>query len=253
MMATLDVPHPGYDFARHKGYGTAVHRAALRLHGPVTGPSLSFCARSCGCRRRAHLSADCRSDDRTDHGYHRHRGAVTTPPARNAAVGASGERVAALLLEREGCVIVARNWRCRGGELDLVALDGETLVCVEVRVRTGVAHGSAAESVVGTKAKRVLHAVAMFLDAHPAARGPPHPHRCRRHHARPGGTSRRNTPSPRCDWGVNLSYGVPIIGFFCMWVGCHDLSDRNTSSGVVTRIWYFSWITLAWASKWRRS
>jgi ribonuclease HII len=34
MMAALDVVHPGYDFARHKGYGTPTHRAALRLHGP---------------------------------------------------------------------------------------------------------------------------------------------------------------------------------------------------------------------------
>ena len=34
MMAALDAAHPGYDFARHKGYGTAMHRAALRLHGP---------------------------------------------------------------------------------------------------------------------------------------------------------------------------------------------------------------------------
>lgn len=90
-------------------------------------------------------------------------------PARNAAVGASGERIAAHLLERDGGTIIARNWHCRGGELDLVALDSDgTLVCVEVRVRTGAAHGSAADSVVGPKAKRVLIAVAAFLDAHPA-------------------------------------------------------------------------------------
>ncbi len=88
------------------------------------------------------------------------------PPARNAAVGASGERIAALMLEQAGCRIIARNWRCPGGELDIVALDGEMLVCAEVRVRTGAAYGSAAESVVGVKTKRLLHAVAAFLDAH---------------------------------------------------------------------------------------
>ena len=92
---------------------------------------------------------------------------MTRPPARNTAVGASGERIAALLLERAGCRIVARNWRVRGGELDIVALDGETLVCVEVRVRTGSAHGSAAESVSGVKTTRLLRAVAAYLDAHP--------------------------------------------------------------------------------------
>lgn len=92
---------------------------------------------------------------------------MTKPPARRAAVGASGERIAALLLEQAGCAIVARNWRCRGGELDLVALDSEILVCVEVRVRTEAGHGTAAESIVGAKTKRLLHAVAAFLDAHP--------------------------------------------------------------------------------------
>lgn len=75
--------------------------------------------------------------------------------------------MAALALEQAGCRIIARNWRCAGGELDLVALDRETLVCVEVRVRTGRAYGSAAESVIGVKTKRVLHAVAAFIDAHP--------------------------------------------------------------------------------------
>lgn len=92
---------------------------------------------------------------------------MTQPPHRNAAVGASGERIAAHLLEQQGCTILARNWRCPGGELDLVALDGATLVCAEVRVRTGTAHGSAAESVLGVKTRRVLRAVAAFLDAHP--------------------------------------------------------------------------------------
>lgn len=92
---------------------------------------------------------------------------MTKPPTRNAAVGASGERIAALLLEQAGCQIIARNWHCRGGELDLVALDGDILVCVEVRVRTQAGHGTAAESVVGVKTTRVLHAVAAFLNAHP--------------------------------------------------------------------------------------
>ncbi len=91
---------------------------------------------------------------------------MTMPPTRNAAVGASGERIAALLLEQAGCRIIARNWHCRGGELDLVALDDDILVCVEVRVRTQAGHGTAAESVIGVKAKRVLHAVAAFLDTH---------------------------------------------------------------------------------------
>ena len=93
---------------------------------------------------------------------------MTKPPTRNAAVGASGERDRRPRCSKQaGCRIIARNWHCRGGELDLVALDGDILVCVEVRVRTEAGHGTAAESVVGVKTKRLLHAVAAFIDAHP--------------------------------------------------------------------------------------
>ncbi|MGQ0612296.1 MAG: YraN family protein [Planctomycetaceae bacterium] len=49
--------------------------------------------------------------------------------------GRRGERAAERLLRREGLTILARNWRAAGGELDLVALDGETIVFLEVKSR----------------------------------------------------------------------------------------------------------------------
>lgn len=49
------------------------------------------------------------------------------------ALGRAGERKAARFLQRRGLRIIERNWRCSGGELDLVARDGLTLVIVEVR------------------------------------------------------------------------------------------------------------------------
>ncbi len=51
------------------------------------------------------------------------------------AVGRRGEDEAAAYLEQQGYVILARNWRTRAGELDIVARDGESLVFVEVRTR----------------------------------------------------------------------------------------------------------------------
>jgi putative endonuclease len=62
---------------------------------------------------------------------------------------------------------VARNYRCRAGEIDLVALDGETLVFVEVRSRRGSGVGTALESVDGRKQARVARVARHFL----AARG----------------------------------------------------------------------------------
>jgi len=49
--------------------------------------------------------------------------------------GRTGERAAERMLRREGLVILARNWRAGGGELDLVALEGDTIVFLEVKSR----------------------------------------------------------------------------------------------------------------------
>jgi putative endonuclease len=57
------------------------------------------------------------------------------PPGSRAALAKAGEGAAALFLEHAGYRLLERNYRCRSGELDLVALDGETVVFVEVKLR----------------------------------------------------------------------------------------------------------------------
>ncbi|MGB1563447.1 MAG: YraN family protein [Sinimarinibacterium flocculans] len=81
--------------------------------------------------------------------------------------GAEAEDAALQLLRRRGLRLVSRNFRCRGGELDLVMLDGDTLVVVEVRARSHAGYGSAAESVDRRKQARLVHAAQLFLAAHP--------------------------------------------------------------------------------------
>lgn len=85
---------------------------------------------------------------------------------RNAVARARGqaaERRAERHLRAAGLVTVARNWRCRGGELDLVMRDGATLVFVEVRARTRGSFASAAESVGPRKQARLVHAAEAYL------------------------------------------------------------------------------------------
>lgn len=77
--------------------------------------------------------------------------------------GAQAEDAALRLLEHGGLRLVARNFRCRGGELDLVMLDGETLVIVEVRARGNAHFASAAESVDARKQARIVLATQMYL------------------------------------------------------------------------------------------
>ena len=77
--------------------------------------------------------------------------------------GSAAEDLAARHLERHGLAIVERNWRCRAGEIDLVARDGATVVFVEVRLRTSAAFGGAAASVDAHKQRRILQAARLYL------------------------------------------------------------------------------------------
>jgi putative endonuclease len=71
------------------------------------------------------------------------------------ALGRWGEDLAVRHLEAEGLEMVARNWRCREGELDLVARDSGVLVFVEVKTRTSARFGVPAEAVTPHKAARI--------------------------------------------------------------------------------------------------
>lgn len=71
------------------------------------------------------------------------------------AVGRYGEDVATRHLLDAGYVVLERNWRCRVGEIDIVALDGDTLVVCEVKTRSGVEFGSPLEAVTTRKAARL--------------------------------------------------------------------------------------------------
>ena len=81
--------------------------------------------------------------------------------------GHEKERLAHIWLERQGIRILTENFTCRGGELDLVGLEGETLVCFEVRHRARTSHGSAAESLTAAKLARLQRCFQYFVKRHP--------------------------------------------------------------------------------------
>lgn len=78
-------------------------------------------------------------------------------------LGAFAEQEALQHLEQQGLTLVARNWRCPQGELDLVMYDGATLVFVEVRYRRHHAWGGALESIDARKQQRLVRAAQAFL------------------------------------------------------------------------------------------
>nr|WP_275973329.1 YraN family protein [Pseudomonas marianensis] len=77
--------------------------------------------------------------------------------------GQEAEDTAKHYLERQGLRLVQRNWSCRSGELDLVMLDGDTVVFVEVRYRRHAAWGGALESVDRRKQQKLIKTAQLFL------------------------------------------------------------------------------------------
>ncbi len=77
--------------------------------------------------------------------------------------GRHAEDVAATFLQQRGLKLVARNYRCRFGEIDLIARDGDTLVFVEVRMRSGSGYGGAAASITAGKRAKLTRAARHYL------------------------------------------------------------------------------------------
>lgn len=84
----------------------------------------------------------------------------------NESVGRWGEDLAADYLTRSGLVLLSRNWRCRDGELDLVATDRERLIVCEVKTRTASGYGEPSEAVTPAKAARIRRVTASWLRTH---------------------------------------------------------------------------------------
>lgn len=81
--------------------------------------------------------------------------------------GVAAEALAATFLEARGLSVLARNFRCRGGEIDLVCADGDTLVFVEVRLRSGERFGGAEQSITAHKQRRIMLAARHYLHGRP--------------------------------------------------------------------------------------
>lgn len=93
--------------------------------------------------------------------------APAEPALDRRARGDAIEAAALGFLQQHGLRLLARNARSRGGEIDLVMLDGAAVVFVEVRYRANPAFGGGAASVDAGKRRRLVHAARAFLAGHP--------------------------------------------------------------------------------------
>jgi ribonuclease HII len=141
-MQQVDAAYPQYQFGKHKGYGTKLHYEMLDLYGesPV--------------HRHSFLKS-----------YYKQR--QNTPAAGSKETGSRGEQLAADYLTQHGCEILARNWHCAYGELDLVARKEDLLLFVEVKTRSAGMIAVPAEAVTLSKRKKLTQAAQGYLLQNP--------------------------------------------------------------------------------------
>ena len=133
-MVELAERFPGYGFEKHVGYGTALHRAALEKYGP--------------CEE------------------HRQSVRPIAELAQNVAAGRSGEDAAAHYLEDHGHKIIARNWRTKWCEIDIVSQIDNAFYFTEVKYRRD---GSGLDAITPKKLQQMRFAAELFLQDYPDA------------------------------------------------------------------------------------
>ena len=99
--------------------------------------------------------------------------AAGRPPVdrRKLDLGAKGEELTVAWYLSQGYTVLARNWRCREGELDLVASRGRCVVFCEVKTRTGTRFGLPAEAVTAEKQRRLRRLATRWLGEQPPSVG----------------------------------------------------------------------------------
>ena len=142
LMLEAHQDYPVYNFASNKGYPTAEHKEALKAHGP------------CPLHRRTYRPV-------AQLGFK--FGQKEPGPKGAAALGREGETLAEGLLAKNGLQVLERNLRNGGGELDLIAMDGDVLAFIEVKARSNTDYGHPAEMVGAAKQKRIIAAARAYL------------------------------------------------------------------------------------------
>ncbi|MBI1389351.1 MAG: ribonuclease HII [bacterium] len=194
-LCELHKRYPDYGFDQHKGYPTKYHDAALQLFGacaehrttykpvaerllaPDVPPALTaFLKALTACGRpedgealRARLRDERFSELECYYLEQRLAAhlAALAPDERRAPsrrrIGENWEHAAARLLEEKGYAVMERNFRVRGGEIDLIVSKGTMIVFVEVKARRSRKFGSPLEAITETKRKRLIAAAERYL------------------------------------------------------------------------------------------
>lgn len=131
-MLELAKQYPEYRFEKHKGYGTKLHYQMIDEHGESPVHRHSFLRK-----------------------YYEKKAAMEK--------GKLGEKCAAMYLERHGLEILERNWRIKGGEIDIIARKDNTIIFVEVKTREQGSLTSPEEAITKKKKQLLIRAAEQYM------------------------------------------------------------------------------------------
>jgi ribonuclease HII len=147
-MTEQDLLYPGYGFAAHVGYGTALHRAAIEKNGITPLHRLSF-APLAKYRKAAIVNTPSLNE------------AVTTKQ-----IGDHAEEIVAKHLKKHGHNILERNWKTKVCEIDIVSHEGDTIYFTEVKYRKNAVAGGGVAAVTSKKLKQMKFAAELYGASH---------------------------------------------------------------------------------------
>ncbi len=184
-MREQDEVYPGYGFGSHAGYGTAKHRAAIEKLGICPQHRLSFAplqkyamagALPSSARVHSSLASPVEMPRERSAGAPAIRERSTASVGGGSAtaansyttrdIGNKGEQAAAGWLVAEGHEIIARNWRTRWCEIDIVSKKGATLYFTEVKYRKKAKYGDGLAAITAKKQQQIRFAAELFLAKH---------------------------------------------------------------------------------------
>ncbi len=167
-MVSLAEKYPGYGFEKHVGYGTALHKSALEKLGPcpehrtsfrpVREEQIEFCGRS------SDNGSVCESHTRDGGlGLERRSQNCYLSSRSTTAMGRRAEGVVADYLSRHGHTILARNYKTKYYEIDIVSATKDHIYFTEVKYRKNNSHGDPLEFIDQKKQKQITFAANAFM------------------------------------------------------------------------------------------
>lgn len=174
-MAEQDAVYPGYGFASNAGYGVAKHRAAIERLGVTPLHRLSFAPLAKYAdnkvKPRAVPQKTVVQSGEPSVGYPQKIIRGPRKPMTTRQIGDKGEQAAADWLTARGHEIVARNWRTRYCEIDIVSVKGEVLYFTEVKYRKNDDFGDGLAAITAKKQRQMRFAAELFLAGRPECSG----------------------------------------------------------------------------------